>query len=489
MKLKDILKLKFRNKKNLISLILIIVLFLFFFREGGNQQKFTSPEWKQLGKFTVMKGILQSRKVVLCRAKNSGIILEIAKHGGAVKKGDFICRIDDTEAYNRLLDEQLKIKKEKIKIETKKVYKQYVETEANLTLELKERTYQHALLAKKREENLPDPIMKRILEIDFEISKMNWQDSLEEKRRNQLLKEKGFISEIGFAPFVLREKSSKEQVKVLKLQMKIKNKGITKEKIVELEKKVLRAKANRDRADKRLKRLVAKIDSDIQISQLAIKRSKHYIKKHKYEITNAVITAPADGVLLIRTYFDWTSSKRKQLLKPGVQKNSNDVIGEVVDPADMIVKVVVNEADFHLLRKNMPVELTLPAKPNKIFQGKLLRIASLGRERNDMSKLVSHSKNSNISTYEAIISFDTAGNQFQPGMSARVKFIIEKPEKKLVINRSTILKNPDNNDFYVLKKYWSSFEKVKIEGRYIDNFYFEVQKGLEEGDDVLLPNQ
>jgi len=236
-----------------------------------------------------------------------------------------------------------------------------------------------------------------------------------------------------------------------------------------------------------MNRKLNNIQNKITVSQHMIDDFKHQMKRFQDQINHAVIKSPADGIVNLRTYRDWRSVKKNQHITPGVSMHIHDIIADIINPENMKISLSINEADFHLLKKDMKALVRLPAFPGEEFNGKLELLGAIGRDRSEMGNPFSPSGYANIAAFNAEIDFDGQNLEFHPGMSALVEFVIKEPQQHLVLSRRAVLGAANN--FYVYLKKNDSYVKTAIKGRHMDELYFVVSDGLNDGDTVAIGYQ
>ena len=123
------------------------------------------------------------------------------------------------------------------------------------------------------------------------------------------------------------------------------------------------------------------------------------IQTAEWQIQQTAVRAPVDGVLFERLANAGTF----------IYSDSNREIASIYDPAKLQIWVDVNQRDVARLRVGQPVEVTLDAKPGKVFTGEVSRILP----RASLSK----------NTIQAKILLHETSPSLRPDISVKVIFL------------------------------------------------------------------
>ncbi|MBO7619675.1 MAG: hypothetical protein J6T06_04135, partial [Victivallales bacterium] len=105
-----------------------------------------------------------------------------------------------------------------------------------------------------------------------------------------------------------------------------------------------------------------------------------------------------------------------------------------------------------------------------------------GRDRNHVDPTAMASGDSEVSMFSAAIAFDGEGITFHPGMSALIKIFIQRAPEGILIPRAAV---DDNSDGQFTVQFPDKSVQA-IEGSYFNENYFEVKKGVNIGDSLLI---
>lgn len=430
------------------------------------------------------RGQLVSPEQATAKVLVSGILQEVVETGTAVAEGDVLARVDDAEARDRVIETEREI--ERLNIRKSVTQKRFEKTrlEEQQKIDLDRKKLEHAQLELTVESVPMTPEERRLLEIDMALADLDVADAIEDYEHQKRLHDKGFVSASMLERFELRKQTSVAYREELAVTATLKEKGIPVERRIELEKNVQRQGALVERGEKAMARRLKEIEDEIAILDAQLTRETFNIERRREYVANTVLTTPAAGIAKRREYIDWRSGGKWAEYRPGVKIYEYDSIIDIINPARMQVALMVNEADIHLLTKDMPVTVRLPACPGRHFKGTLTALGGIGRDRFEVAQRGHEERMTGVTMFNATVTIENDDIQFHPGMSALAEFIIEPKEPRLVIPRQAVHQQQDNAIVY--RKAMGGRKKVPIEGRVFNERFFLVTNGLAEGDLIYL---
>jgi multidrug efflux pump subunit AcrA (membrane-fusion protein) len=294
--------------------------------------------------------------------------------------------------------------------------------------------------------------------------------------------DKGYTTISALEPHQRSLENAKAVLEELRLKNQIERKGVSEERRVELRKAVERAKSNLERIGQRRKRRLEGIETQISAEEKNLEVIRYTIAHAQEQIDNASVYAPCDGVFKLLVYRDWTAGGLMREVQVGDEKRPEDVVGHIIDPSDMMVKLVVNESDFPVLKVGMPVTMTVPSFPGKVFHGKIRQLGAIGKDRNRIDPIAAGGGDSEVIMFNAAVDFDGQGVRFHPGMSADIKVNVLNYSEALFIPRAAVI-DRDGRHFVFISTYGS---QKQISGRNFNDMMFQVNAGLEEGERIFI---
>ncbi len=188
-------------------------------------------------------------------------------------------------------------------------------------------------------------------------------------------------------------------------------------------------------------------------------------------LRHASIRSPIDGIVLSREL------EVGDAVSSILQLGSNaTLIMTLGDTRELYVKGKVDETDIGLVRVGMPVRVTVDAYKNRIFRGKVLRIAPMGVEKD------------NVTRFEVRVSILDDLELLKVNMSANAEIILEEHHDARVIPESALIYNEKRETFVEVPDPSSSTGRrlVPVRTGLSNGARTEVLAGLKQGDRVVL---
>ncbi len=169
--------------------------------------------------------------------------------------------------------------------------------------------------------------------------------------------------------------------------------------------------------------------------------------------------------------------------QPGETIRGGEWLGDVYTTSDMRIWAEVDDIDVLQIKQEAPVTITVDALPGEKFEGKVVRISTMGKDRN-----------SGLTRFQVEIEV-IGGPQLRPGMQARAKVDAGSAQGVLLIPLEAIFEEDGITKVEVLGD--DGVPKVvPIKLGLMNDKLAEVIEGLKEGDKVitgstadLLPSQ
>lgn len=212
------------------------------------------------------------------------------------------------------------------------------------------------------------------------------------------------------------------------------------------------------------RRTGAKIRSEIDQARAQLERAEENLRY-------ASIRSPIDGIVLSREL------EVGDAVSSILQLGSNaTLIMTLGDTRELYVKGKVDETDIGLVRVGMPVRVTVDAYKNRVFRGKVLRIAPMGVEKD------------NVTRFEVRVSILDNIELLKVNMSANAEIILEEHEGALVVPESALIYNEKRETFVEVPDPSSANGRrmVPVKTGLSNGARTEVLAGLKQGDRVVL---
>ncbi len=485
--------MKLQRKKQIwigagLALLLALAVWSILLMRGGRREvaSYIYEEWEvkesQADARLLLRGVLQTSQMVVVNSYTRGAVTELAPQGALVHKGDVLCRIDPSNARETIENHEDDLNSTELRLEQLRARKDLIEFQEDKRIKQGQAKLEFARLEEKEELAKPDARDLRLMEIEERLAELDVEDALDSYEREKRMLEKGFITQSALEPYEQALENARAVREELLLKNQIERKGITDERRVELRKAVERAESDLARRESRRERRLAGITTSITQTEMELQRIHHVIEHAQEEIDKSTICAPCDGVFMLHTYRDWRNGGVLRELVLGDERYPFDIIGHIIDPQDMVVKFVVNEADYQRLSIGMLVDVTLPALPGRHFRGKLTTLGAVGKDRGRIDPTALGTGDSEVMMFNASISLQGEGTRFHPGMSALISVKLGKTQKGLFLPREAVVWNEGRPSVRLAV----SGKLEAVEGQNYNDMLFLATGGIQAGERILI---
>ena len=455
-----------------------------WFRRDAEQVRDVAVEVRELGRSLVEHGWLVSLDSVPVIIGAMGEITEIVGSGEVVKEGDVVIRIDDANARERLENVEFETQSLEQNLAASKTNYGYTElTETNRN-QARRNDLAYATLQYGEARRGLKPEDRRLLEIELAIAELDAEDAEEELARQQRLLDKEFVSELMVERYERHAVTARAAVEEIRARIRLEEKGLPAERLLELEKEVERLQGVVERGERAKERALEAVLGYRRVTEAHLDRGRHSKARTQEEIDGAAVLAPASGIMAVRLHYGGMGRSYTEY-KPGEMRYKNEVLADIVNPGRMKVELMVHEADAGQIGEGMPARIRLPAFPGRTFAGRVKEIGEVGRDRADVAPSGYESGRSGVTMFNATVSIEGEGAEFHPGMSATVEIEVEAPSPQLVVPRAALVASEDGPT--VLLKAGGQYRATPVQGRPLGDDFFVVEKGLREKDTVGIP--
>jgi HlyD family secretion protein len=211
--------------------------------------------------------------------------------------------------------------------------------------------------------------------------------------------------------------------------------------------------------------LVTQAQARVAAAQAAFERADE-------DLRNATIRSPIKGIVLTRDreVGDAVSS----ILNLG---SSATLIMTLGDVSSVYVEGQVDESDVGKIRVDLPVRTTVESFSGEKFEGKVTRIAPMGRQRE------------NVTTFDVRVSIANPQGKLRVNMSANAEIVLEDRKQTLLVPEAALIRDKDGKPSVQQRdaSAKSGFHKVSIKTGISNGQRTEVLEGPTEGVELVLP--
>lgn len=234
--------------------------------------------------------------------------------------------------------------------------------------------------------------------------------------------------------------------------------------------------ANRDYLAALNKRDAAKAQIGVDSAKLRqaraeVLQSQASLKQLEEQLSYTTIVAPMDGVILSRD------------VEMGDAVSSILVLGSTAtlimtegDTSQVYVQGKVDEADIAQVYMGQPARIKVESFRDRIFNGKVTKIAPLGVEKD------------NVTTFEVRVSIDNPGGELKANMTANAEILLNEHKNVLTVPENAVSYDNKKNAFVDVpdRNQKDGFRKVSVKVGLSNGSVTEISEGLKEGDQVVL---
>ncbi len=234
--------------------------------------------------------------------------------------------------------------------------------------------------------------------------------------------------------------------------------------------------ANRDYLAALNKRDGAKSQIGVDTAKLKqaraqVLQSQASLKQLEEQLSYTTIIAPMDGVILSRD------------VEIGDAVSSILVLGSTAtlimtegDINQVYVQGKVDEADIAHVYMGQPARIKVESFRDRIFNGKVTKIAPLGVEKD------------NVTTFEVRVSIDNPGGELKANMTANAEILLDEHKNVLTVPENAVTYDNQKNAYVNVpdRNQKDGFRKLPVKIGLSNGSVTELVSGLKEGDQVVL---
>lgn len=212
-------------------------------------------------------------------------------------------------------------------------------------------------------------------------------------------------------------------------------------------------------------------NAKLKQARAQVLQSQASLKQLEEQLSYTTIIAPMDGVILSRD------------VEIGDAVSSILVLGSTAtlvmtegDTTQVYVQGKVDEADIAHVYMAQPARIKVESFRDRIFNGKVTKIAPLGVEKD------------NVTTFEVRVSIDNPGGELKANMTANAEILLDEHKHVLTVPENAVTYDNQKNAFVNVpdRNQKEGFRKVPVTIGLSNGSVTELISGLKEGDPVVL---
>jgi multidrug efflux pump subunit AcrA (membrane-fusion protein) len=256
--------------------------------------------------------------------------------------------------------------------------------------------------------------------------------------------------------------------KMLERNMQLNQEGFVSNTILdEAEEKLAVLKAQIHLADQELKLKESQLQNNTRLAATLVDKALANLNEEEIQLSYATITAPIDGVVA------FVSTQEGETV---IASLNAPTFVNLIDLRRLEVTVFVDETDIGRIQVGQKTKFTVDTYTDKFFKGKVREI---------------HPKaviKDNVVNYEVILDIEKKNvAKLRPEMTANVVLTTGTRKNVLTVPKEAV-KRKGKKTFVVMQKN-GGLEDNPVELGWRDGGRIEVAKGLNDGDQVGIPNK
>jgi RND family efflux transporter MFP subunit len=206
----------------------------------------------------------------------------------------------------------------------------------------------------------------------------------------------------------------------------------------------------------------------VRQAEASLKQSEALLQYQQTQLDMAIIRSPINGTVLS------INTQEGETVAAGFQVQT---LISVADLDRLEVRAYVDETDIGRVRFGLPVEVRVQSYQNRVFHGKVTKIAG-GATVKD-----------NVVTYETTVSISDGRGLLRPDMTADVTLILGRRPDVTLVPSEAVHRAIDRALVYVLHRNKKGKERVEMRDVQLgvsDGIHTEIRSGVKPNEEVIL---
>jgi RND family efflux transporter MFP subunit len=238
------------------------------------------------------------------------------------------------------------------------------------------------------------------------------------------------------------------------------------------------SKRNLERTYAKARSQLAQAKAQLESAKARLDLQSDRLDKSKKQFAACTMKAPAPGLVVYGSSTEPMNRFRGTgLIAPGETVFQRQTIITLPDISSMMAEVTVHESSVDKVKPGQKTTIVMDAFPDQTFTGEVIKVANLpDQQRNWLSP--------DVKAYATQVSIEGTHNFLKPGMSARVKILVDDISDALVVPIQVVANRGGKKICFVTNGGKTLEREVKT-GLFNDT-YVQILDGLKEGENVLL---
>lgn len=219
---------------------------------------------------------------------------------------------------------------------------------------------------------------------------------------------------------------------------------------------------------------ISKADAQLKSAMATFTQQVDQLKKIQDQVAKTTIRATHPGLVV---YAGSDQPWRNQPVEEGAEVRERQELIKIPNTTAMLARAKVHESVISRVKEGQKVFITIDAMPDKQLTGTVRRVAVLPDSGDRFM-------NPDTKVYQTEITIDQGADDLKPGLSARVRIIINELDNVLAVPVQAV--RTRSRESRVLVKQPNSEEWRVVETGEYNEKYIQILSGVEEGQFVVL---
>lgn len=411
-----------------------------------------------------------------CQVEGQSTILYLIPEGGRVKEGELLVRLDASDLEERRAQQLITVEAALASMrQAEEAYEiQKNQNESNINAARLAVEFAEIDLVKYLTGDWPQERRKALSQIKINRSERSQAEGRLEWTRK--LYEKGYVAATDLESDTLNRDRVLLDVENAESALYLMERYTFPKEIKKLLSDYVEAKQELFRVIRKARAQLAQAEADLKAKRTTYDLQKERLEKLDEQIRNAEIRAPQDG-MVVYAKPEGRFWRESRIIEEGATVHERQPIITLPDVSEMIVSIQVHESQIDMVRVGQKAEIVAEPFPDRVFTGEVIKVGLLPDH-------VNRWRNPDLMVYNTDVRLDHTDPALRPGMSARVKIMVEKVPDVVCVPLQSVVAEGKEKYVYVWED--GQIKRRLVEtGRYNDSFA-EIVSGLSEGETVLL---
>lgn len=377
---------------------------------------------------------------IRCRVKSRGrtgtAILDLVPEGTVVKKGDFLCQLDDSLLQEELTERKIQVARDKSAV-----------IKATSMLDAAKR---------KLEEFENGSFDQEIATLDaaVQVAREREARAAEVAKHSATLNLKGYLTATQLRADVFAATTAKKDLEIAEQNMKV-YKQFTKDRILS-----------------EFKSEIKQQEAELEASQYTLQLSQQRQEEYERQVANCRIVAPQDGTVV---YANENDRDNTVIIEEGAEIRDGQPIFFLPDPTKMQVKALVNDSKINKIKEGQRVAVRVDTNPESPIAGRVRRVSPFPLPRRYYQAPIQ---------YEVFVDIVEQSSLVRGGLRGKVEIFVERMDDVVQVPVSSLVRHDDQ--YFVLVKNESGVSPRPVKIGSNNESYVVIHQGIDPGENVLV---